>query len=53
MKRDNGLGWATLLPRSVIWRQEESGDSKGLAGMVLDDGYKVIVVIVVVDECDR
>ena len=36
MKRDGGLGWATLHPRTVIWRQEESGDSKGLAGMVLD-----------------
>ena len=40
-------------PGTVISRQEESGDSKVLAGMVLDDGYKVVVVIVVVDECDR
>ena len=37
MKRASGLGWATLHPRTVIWRQEESGDSKDLAGMVLDD----------------
>ena len=37
MKKDSDLGWATLHPRTVIWRQEESGDSKSLAGMVLDD----------------
>ena len=37
MKRDNGLVWATLHPWTVIGRQEESGDSKDLAGMVSDD----------------